>query len=164
MILVDAVCSHDIATEFFSGADWPCASSLLIFILFALAQSLRAVHLRDVRRLGSGNSAYAAIKTLHEVRVPLLVHRLTIGRSAMPTKGSLGDMQAELEHLTSHNGGRGSRPIGIPRSGTFGPSTYHHAAGVFMQGFVPPHELAAASVQESEPMVRRFIVRLGNDK
>ncbi|GLC33632.1 hypothetical protein PLESTB_000097900 [Pleodorina starrii] len=77
----------------------------------------------------------------------------TIGRAAMPTKGSRGDLQAELEHLTSFSGGRGSRPIGIPRSGGFAPSTYHPSAGAFMQGFVPPHELAAASVQESDPMV-----------
>ncbi|GIL89026.1 hypothetical protein Vretimale_16236 [Volvox reticuliferus] len=77
----------------------------------------------------------------------------TIGRAAMPTKGSMSDLHAELEHLTSVNGGRGSRPIGIPRAGDFAPSTYHPVAGAFMQGFVPPHELAAASVRESDPMI-----------
>ncbi|GFR44460.1 hypothetical protein Agub_g5721 [Astrephomene gubernaculifera] len=77
----------------------------------------------------------------------------TIGQAAMGAKGSIGDLQAELEHLTSCGGGRVSRPIGIPRAAPFMSSTYHPAAGAFMQGFVPPHEIAAASVRDSDPMI-----------
>ncbi len=33
-------------------------------------------------------------------------------------------------------------------------STYHPTAGAFMPAFVPPHELAAASLHGTEPMVR----------
>ncbi|PNH02058.1 hypothetical protein TSOC_011988 [Tetrabaena socialis] len=74
----------------------------------------------------------------------------TIGRAAMSMRSSMGDMQAELEHMSSCTGARGSRPIGIPRAPA---ATYSPSAGAFMPGFVPPHELAANSMQNSDPMV-----------
>ncbi|EFJ51425.1 hypothetical protein VOLCADRAFT_103456 [Volvox carteri f. nagariensis] len=124
--------------------DGPSASS---------SQTQHAHHLS----LSTPNAAGPMASSVATSTVPILLSvgpsgEFTIGRAAMPTKGSMSDLQEELEQLTSFNAGRGSRPIGIPRTGLFAPSTYHPATGAFMQGFVPPHELAAASVQESDPM------------
>ncbi|KAG2489573.1 hypothetical protein HYH03_012021 [Edaphochlamys debaryana] len=66
----------------------------------------------------------------------------------------MGEVEAELEHLASRNGGaRGSRPIGIPRGGVGMASTFCPAAGRYMPGFVPPHELAAVSVNDADGML-----------
>jgi hypothetical protein len=58
----------------------------------------------------------------------------------------MDDLHSELEHLGSAIG-RGSRPIAVPKQFS-GAATYHPAAGAFMRGFVPPHEMIAASVQD----------------
>ncbi|KXZ47655.1 hypothetical protein GPECTOR_34g814 [Gonium pectorale] len=75
-------------------------------------------------------------------------------QAALGSRGSAADLKAEVEHISACAAiGRGSRPIGIPRAGPFMASTYHPAAGAFMAGFVPPHQLAAASVQDSDAML-----------
>ncbi|PNW86416.1 hypothetical protein CHLRE_02g085550v5 [Chlamydomonas reinhardtii] len=75
-----------------------------------------------------------------------------IGRAAGGSHGdSMADLQANLEQLSACGSGRGSRPIGIPRSGLA--ATYQPAAGAYMNGFVPPHQIVAASLREADPLL-----------
>ncbi|KAG2446704.1 hypothetical protein HYH02_008269 [Chlamydomonas schloesseri] len=78
-----------------------------------------------------------------------------IGRAAGGSHGgsmtNLADLQANLEHLSACGTGRGSRPIGIPRSGIA--ATYQPPAGAYMNGFVPPHQIVAASLHEADPLL-----------
>ncbi|KAG2435243.1 hypothetical protein HXX76_007321 [Chlamydomonas incerta] len=75
-----------------------------------------------------------------------------IGRAAGGSHGgSMADLQANLEQMSACGSGRGSRPIGIPRSGIA--ATYQPAAGAYMNGFVPPHQIVAASLHEADPLL-----------
>lgn len=98
----------------------------------------------------SGNSSQTHAGILQTVPS----HEFTIGRAALHTAGSSSLLDLDSDFLGSRpsSSSRLSRPIVIPRASGVA-STYAHPAGQHMAGFVPPHEITAASYADTTQVV-----------